>query len=129
MKYVISLIRVHNEFSFQKDTKTWSDKKPLAYWRGSTTGGKLDLDNMHQFQRHRMLSLYQNHSHFDIAFTGIAQCSHSGCEDRLKSVYRFDQNRDYNYMMQYKYLIDVVCPLLREYLRHKRTEIHIQDGF
>lgn len=94
--------------NFEKDKNEWADKKPLAYWRGSTTGGKLTINTMNQFQRHRMLSLYQNNSMFDIAFTGIAQCNGVDCEKQTKDRYRFDGHKDFNYMMHYKYLIDVV---------------------
>ena len=94
--------------SFEADKIKWEDKIPKAYWRGMTTGGKFTIETMDKFHRQRLLKLYQNHSSFDIALTETGYCDSPKCDEFMRSQLRYDEYRDYDYLMKYKYLIDIV---------------------
>ena len=98
-------------YRFTKDKFEWNKKKKIAFWRGTTTGGRMDGETQQLFPRHRMVYQYQNNSNFDVAFSAILQ---DECKEKAQKLYRIDQHRDYDYSMQYRYIIDLVNEFFSE---------------
>ena len=94
--------------SFKVDNTEWKDKKSIVYWRGTTSGAEYTIETRERYHRQRLMRLYQNHSLFDIAFWETSWCISPNCDEFMRSKFRFDEFRDYKYMMNYKYLIDIV---------------------
>lgn len=59
----------YNNFS-----RDWLNRKPLIYWRGSTTGSKItSLDKLKRLLRVQTCFKYKNHSAVDLKITNIVQ--------------------------------------------------------
>ncbi|PSC67835.1 hypothetical protein C2E20_8489 [Micractinium conductrix] len=72
---------------------TFSSKRPVAFWRGSTTGATVhDLvpqEVWEQYHRQRLVALSQRHpEHLDAGFTAFVQCGTEKCEDMEKQYKR-----------------------------------------
>ncbi|KAJ1553572.1 capsule-associated protein CAP1 [Nowakowskiella sp. JEL0078] len=88
------------------DPVAWKDKKPVMFWRGTTTGGRSHDKTYMNYHRHRLVNLTTNNPNYDIAFMGALQCEASMCDD-MKKRYRFADSVSFEKMMAHKYLIDV----------------------
>ena len=106
--YIHSFITILINSSFEIDKIKWENKKSLAFWRGATTGARYTIENMDKYHRQRLMKLYQNHSSFDIALSETEYCNSPNCDEYMRSQFRYDQFRKYDYLMQNKYLIDIV---------------------
>ncbi|KAJ7484943.1 glycosyl transferase family 90-domain-containing protein [Mycena galericulata] len=94
------------------DNVPWADKKSVAYWRGTATGGQIIPPNHHNFTRFRLVAL--SHTHPDLLdarltrFADLLCLQEDGC-DRESIVREYDigggapQENSYGY----KYAVDV----------------------
>ncbi|KAF7290524.1 CAP10 domain-containing protein [Mycena indigotica] len=95
----------------------WADKKPILYWRGGSTGGRIlstpTTSNHHSFPRFRLLKLASNHSDImDIKMTGFAQeyCkTEDGCRFSpiIIEYSIFGPKASRRDVLGYKYLFDI----------------------
>jgi hypothetical protein len=92
---------------------TWSRKKSVLMWRGSTTGANIhERDYMERLsdvhQRFALVSWAMRQGcenvsglgkHVDVAFSTVTQCSVAGCNESLRERYRFTprMSRDEQY--------------------------------
>jgi hypothetical protein len=94
---------------------TWSEKKNILMWRGSTTGAHIeDRDFMeHVGTRHHRFSLVswamrRNRTdlgkHIDVAFSTVTQCDVPQCDAYLRARYRFTNRMTRNDQYKYKYV-------------------------
>jgi hypothetical protein len=58
-----------------KDAMRWNDKASAVYWRGSTTGGLMTMENWHRFPRVRWAMEARGAEGADVALTGVGNCN------------------------------------------------------
>ncbi|KAJ7618489.1 glycosyl transferase family 90-domain-containing protein [Roridomyces roridus] len=71
---------------------TWTDKKPVIYWRGQSTGGWIKGDNYRSFPRFKLIDMARAHPHLpmDVAITHFYDwfCREPDCdEEAVKKEY------------------------------------------
>ncbi|KAI9206140.1 glycosyl transferase family 90-domain-containing protein [Polychytrium aggregatum] len=99
--YITSSLDTQSEV----DTIPWSEKIPMMFWRGSTTGGSPVNLGYAFYHRHRLVKLATNDSHMDIAFTDLVQCGYF-CE-HMRLNYPLAPSVPFSNNFKYKYLIDI----------------------
>lgn len=93
----------------QADPVPWEKKKPILYWRGSTTGGSYWHGSYHNFPRFRFLKMVKQHPDLlDGAFTGMRNCGAECPEAEIRKEYGILSNvaskeEEFNY----RFLFDV----------------------
>ncbi|KAJ7286916.1 glycosyl transferase family 90-domain-containing protein [Mycena rebaudengoi] len=103
-------------YSF-KDNVRWEDKKPTAYWRGSTSGGNLDAQNYHSFPRIRLVDIsLRRPDLIDAAITRLHNCNPDPSPDNfavcpadeIKAEYNVETpSQPHEEIYKYKYAIDL----------------------
>ncbi len=94
---------------------SWSEKKNVLMWRGSTTGAHIETrEYMERVgEKHHRFSLVswamrRNESslakHIDVAFSTVTQCDVPGCDEYLRQRYRFTERLTRNEQYTYKYV-------------------------
>ncbi|KAJ7593007.1 glycosyl transferase family 90-domain-containing protein [Mycena floridula] len=90
----------------------WNDKKPVLYWRGATSGGKLHSPAFRGAPRFRVIDIARNHSDIlDVKLTSF-QGNHCGpdCDgEAIKKEYNIDdKSKDPREdVYKYKYVLDI----------------------
>ncbi|KAJ6611337.1 glycosyl transferase family 90-domain-containing protein [Mycena sp. CBHHK59/15] len=94
------------------DNIPWADKKPVAYWRGTATGGQIIPPNHHNFTRFRLVSL--SHTHPDLLdarltrFADLLCLKEDGCDrESIVREYNIGGSAPQENLYRYKYVVDV----------------------
>lgn len=59
----------------------WRKRKPMLYFRGTSTGGQVDNDtNFESMHRQRLIEYARNRDHMDVGFVGYVQCQEEACQ-------------------------------------------------
>jgi hypothetical protein len=89
------------------DVVPWSQKKGVAIWRGSTTGGLYNVDNWRSLPRSRLVQICQNKTDLcDAAFTNWVQISEDAKKEMLAELGQAAP-MPFRQMSHYKYVIVV----------------------
>ncbi len=88
----------------------WNKKVPTAFWRGSSTGGKLDSEEWQNNQRIALVlkaKAIADTKFLDAALSDIVQCRKESSVARIKAAGLLGNRVSFPYFFAYKYLIDV----------------------
>jgi hypothetical protein len=102
----------YQEF-FRKDRLTWSEKKPLAFWRGSTTGNSsLTTQNLSENKRYCLCKIGQQIPDLtDFKIINVVQSAsdkdHANILSRLNTERLLSERISIDNYEKYKYIIDI----------------------
>jgi hypothetical protein len=66
----------------QDDLPPWEDRMPSLFFRGTSTGGRVEPDTPHQLMhRQRLMQYARNRTDMDIGFVEYLQCEKQACWD------------------------------------------------
>jgi hypothetical protein len=92
-----------------EDDIEWKNKKPVLYWRGSTTGGSYHGDSWKSFPRFRFVEMAQKHKDImDGGFTSMKNCGTECPEAEVRKLYGIGESKSKENEYNYKYLLDIV---------------------
>ena len=104
------LIPSHYHYPFDpsmKITKSWEERLPKLYWRGSATGGHAAKDNWINFHRQRLIQMYKNNTElFDIGIVAYPQCEEEACEAQKQRLGETPRDPPHAHEA-YKYILDI----------------------
>jgi hypothetical protein len=98
------ILRGYKPFYKETHILPWSQKKPLAIWRGGTTGGEYTLDNLHSFPRVRLIQFSKKFPELlDACFN--THCLDSSLAEELGHLGLMGNTLSVEQQLEYKYQI------------------------
>jgi predicted SAM-dependent methyltransferase len=100
----------HVREHFTAHSVAWNDRKPVAFWRGATTGMPLQPDEWRSLERVRLCELAQKLQHtgmFDVGLSAIVQFSSPKVIADITNSGLMRGTVPWGQWNSYKYLIDI----------------------
>ena len=108
--FVSTLGYARTRHYFRENPVAWSDRRPVALWRGSTTGARVSLDRWQSLDRIKLCELARKHKEtglIDAGISKIAQFTNPDIVREIEASGLMSEFIHWQKWIEYKFHIDI----------------------